>query len=300
MKRDYNLLVILGPTASGKTRLGVGAARALAGEIVSADSRQVYRGMDLGTGKDREEYGEVPCHLLDIVDPGSDFSVFAFQQRFFEAFGQIRGRDRLPLLVGGTGLYLDAVLRGYRMVPVPENPALRAELAPLDDSALASRLMDLRPRQHNTTDLGDRSRLVRAIEIAEGEAVASRTLPALPELQPVVFGLRWPRSDLHRRIRERLQQRLDQGLVEEVSQLQAAGISWQRLDYFGLEYRFVGRYLQGQLSRHDMVQKLASAIGNFAKRQETWFRRMERRGVRIHWLDGAHDPLRELLQCLRR
>lgn len=294
----YNLLVILGPTACGKTRLGVAAARALNGEIISADSRQVFRGMDIGTGKDLAEYGEVPYHLIDIVDAGCEFSVFDFQERFVAAFEEIGSRGRLPVLVGGTGLYLDAALRGYRLVKVPENPALRAELAGLDLPELQQRLLRLRPEQHNVTDLEDRKRLERAIEIAEGEEDAE-PLP-LPPIEPLVFGVRWERTVLRRRITERLRQRLNEGLIEEVAALHRAGIPYETLDYYGLEYRFVAQHLQGRLNRNDMFQKLNSAIHQFAKRQETWFRRMERQGVAIHWLDGAGDPLAELLQVAAR
>ena len=291
-----NLLVILGPTASGKTRLGVAAARALGGEIVSADSRQVFRGMDLGTGKDLVEYGEIPCHLIDIVGPGEEFSVFHFQRLCFAALEGIWQRGRLPVLVGGTGLYLDAVLRGYRLVEVPENPALRAELAPYSDGELAARLAALRPQLHNRTDLDDRARLVRAIEIAVGERATTADLPPLPPLHPLIFGLRWERTVLRRRILARLKERLEQGLIEEVRRLHAEGRSWERLDYFGLEYRFVARFLRGEVNRNDLTQQLASAIGDFAKRQETWFRRMERQGTPIHWLDAAGDPVAELLR----
>lgn len=298
MKR--NLLVILGPTASGKTRLGVGAARALNGEIVSADSRQVYRGMDIGTGKDLAEYEEIPHHLIDIVDPGYEFNVFEFQRRFFEAFADIGGRGRLPVLVGGTGLYLDAVLKGYRMVAVPENPELRRQLAALSDDRLATRLALLRPQQHNTTDTLDRERLLRAIEIAEGELAAAARLPPLPELRPLVFGVRWDRAVLRRRITARLKERLEQGMIEEVERLRRQGVPYETLEFYGLEYRFLAQFLQGELTRNDMFQKLNSAIHQFAKRQETWFRRMERQGTDIHWLDGAGDPLRQLLDIWQR
>jgi len=293
-----NLLVILGATASGKTRLGVAAARQLGGEIISADSRQVFCGMDIGTGKDLAEYGEIPYHLIDVAEPGTEFNAFLFQKLFFEAFTDIQMRSRLPILVGGTGLYLDAVLKGYRLVEVPENPSLRNELAKLSPSELAARLQTLRPAQHNTTDLLDRGRLTRAIEIAEGEAGAKRGLPPLPNLHPLVFGLRWDRTELRRRISFRLRERLDQGMLEEVANLHAHGVPWERLEFYGLEYRFIARHLQGQLSHNDMVQKLESAIHDFAKRQETWFRRMERQGIEIHWLDGAGEPLNGLLQIL--
>jgi tRNA dimethylallyltransferase len=289
-----NLLVVLGPTASGKTRLAVGAARALGGEIISADSRQVYRGMDLGTGKDLSEYGEVPHHLIDFLQPGEEFHLFAFLRCFAEVFSAILGRGRLPVLAGGTGLYLDAVLRRYQLAAVPENLQLRKELAESSMEELTARLQSHRPALHNSTDLTDRARLLRAIEIAEGEADAV-PLPPLPELRPLVFGLRWERNELRRRITARLMERLAQGMVEEVKGLHAAGVPWETLEFYGLEYRYVAQHLQGQLSRNDMFQKLNSAIHDFAKRQETWFRRMERNGVEIHWLDGAGAPLRELL-----
>lgn len=297
---SFNLLVLLGATASGKTRLGVELARRLRGEILSADSRQVYRGMDLGTGKDLAEYGEVPCHLIDIVDPGYEFNVFEFQRRAFAAIESIRDRGRLPLLVGGSGLYLDAVLRGYRLVAVPENPRLRAELAALDMAALAARLQRLRPELHNSTDLTDRDRLLRAIEIASGEAEAAALLPPAPEIRPLVLGLHWPREILRRRITVRLKERLEQGMIEEVARLHAGGVPWATLEFYGLEYRFIAQHLQGALNRNDMTQKLGSAIHQFAKRQETWFRRMEKQGVRIHWLDAERDPLGEAIRVIAR
>ncbi len=297
LEPSYNLLVILGPTASGKTRLGVGAALRLGGEIISADSRQVFRGMDIGTGKDLEEYGSVPCHLIDIADPGQEFSVFEFQRRFLEVFQEIRSRGRLPLLVGGTGLYLDAVLQGYALAEVPENPVLRSELEGFSHEELRSRLLSLRPKQHNISDLQDRNRLTRAIEIAEGERIAEVEI-ALPELRPVVFGVRWERAVLRRRITARLKERLAHGMIEEVSRLHEKGASWEALEFYGLEYRLIARHLQGHLNRNDMFQKLNSAIHQFAKRQETWFRRMERNGTIIHWVEGAGDPLKEMIETL--
>jgi len=295
---DFNLIVVLGPTASGKTRLGVELARQLHGEIISADSRQVFRGMDIGTGKDLEEYGTIPLHLVDILDPVDEFNVFSFQKLFYLSFEAILGRGNLPLLVGGTGLYLDAALRGYRLVEVPENPTLREELARLPDHELRKRLLAKRPSQHNSTDLEDRSRLVRAIEIAEGEPLAAADLSAPPKLRPVVFGIRHERSALRRRITLRLKQRLAEGMIDEVEKLHAAGISWEKLDYFGLEYRFIARHLQGQLNRNDMFQQLNSAIHQFAKRQETWFRRMERQGINIHWLNAGSNMPEDALHLL--
>jgi tRNA dimethylallyltransferase len=290
-----NLLVVLGPTASGKTCLGVEAARRLGGEIISADSRQVYRGLDIGSGKDLAEYGDVPYHLIDVVTPGYEYSLFDFAQNFSEAYRVIEGQGRLPLLVGGTGLYLDAVLRDYRLVMVPEDPVLRQELAGQPLADLADRLRRLRPDLHNSTDLEDRARLVRAIEIAQGEARPDAMPIELPELRAKVYGISWPRELLRQRITRRLRERLDHGLIEEVEALHAQGVSWETLDYYGLEYRFVAQHLQGVLSRNDLFQKLNSAIHQFAKRQETWFRRMQKQGVEIVWLDGRTEPLEALL-----
>lgn len=292
----YDFIVLLGPTASGKTRLAVQVAQAFAGEIISADSRQVYRGLDLGSGKDLAEYGPIPYHLIDIIAPGEEYNLFAFQRDCFAAIEAVRGRGRLPVLVGGTGMYLDAVLKGYRLVPVPENLELRAELETLDDAALAARLQSLRPRLHNTSDTSDRARLLRAIEIAIGESAVAATLPPPPTIHPLIFGLSWPRPELRRRITQRLQERLEQGLIEEVRQLhEVRGVAWATLEYYGLEYRYLARHLQGVLSYNDMFQQLNSAIHDFAKRQETWFRRMERQGTQIHWLDAAAEPLAQLL-----
>lgn len=290
-----NLLVVLGPTASGKTRLAVQAARHLDGEILSADSRQVYRGLDIGSGKDLEEYGSTPYHLIDVAEPGYEFSLFDFAQSFARLFDEICTRDRLPILAGGTGLYLDAVLRDYDLIAVSENLALRHELEPLPLEVLRQKLQALRPNQHNTSDLNDRVRLIRAIEIAEAERQSGARPLALPKLVPKVFGLRWPRPLLRQRITKRLRERLDHGLIEEVAGLHEAGVSWETLDSYGLEYRFVAQHLQGLLNRNDLFQKLNSAIHQFAKRQETWFRRMERQGVVIHWLDGEGEPVSELL-----
>jgi tRNA dimethylallyltransferase len=296
-----NLLVILGPTACGKTRLAVAAARKLGGEIISADSRQVFCRMDIGTGKDLEEYGEIPCHLIDILQPGEEFSVFDFLQHFTEAFNLVTSRGRLPILAGGTGLYLDSVLRGYRMVTVPENPELRQLLAQFSLDQLRERLLDLAPEQHNTTDLLHRERLVRAIEIALHEKESgSAEVISLPDLRPLVFGIKIERDIVRKRITGRLKLRLKEGMIEEVQQLLSDGVARDRLDSYGLEYRFVSRYLAGEMNRNDMFQKLNSAIHDFAKRQDTWFRRMEKHGLEIIWLDAAGDPLARLLEELAR
>jgi tRNA dimethylallyltransferase len=292
-RERYNLLVVLGPTASGKTGLAVRLARRIGGEILSADSRQVYRGMDLGTGKDLSEYGRegeaVPVHLIDICDPEEEFSVFAFQELFYSCFREILRQGRIPVLSGGTGLYLDAVLRRYRMVAVPENPELREELAGEQMESLRRRFFSLCPDVHNLTDLLERNRLIRAIEIAE----FSQAYPRDPEtpitVSPLVIGIRCERSDLRRKITLRLQTRLEAGMIEEVRHLHDRGIGWERIDAFGLEYRYIALYLQRKITAEEMFQTLNTRIHQFAKRQETWFRRMERNGVRIHWIEGADE-----------
>lgn len=288
----FNLLTILGPTASGKTRLAVALARLMDGEIISADSRQVFRGMDIGTGKDLHEYGEISHHLINIMDAGDEFSVFQFQHLFLEAYEGIRARGHMPVLCGGTGLYLDAALRGYRMIPVPENPALRSELENCTSDQLARMLRDLKPELHNSTDLRDRQRTLRAVEIAIYEQEHPNDLP-FPKISPLVIGIRWERGELRRRITARLHQRLEEGMIEEVSLLNRMGIPWERIDYYGLEYRFIGAHLRSELSREELFSRLNSAIHDFAKRQETWFRRMERHGIIINWVDGAGDPIEE-------
>ena len=285
-----NCIVVLGPTASGKTALGVRLAHALGGEVISADSRQVYRGLDIGSGKDLEEYvvggNPVPYHLIDVVGLEREFNVFEYQRRFFEIFEQLIGRGAAPVVVGGTGLYLEAVLKGYRMVEAPEDPELREELSTLSNEELEARLRSSNTRVHNVTDLGDRERTVRAIEIAAYSS-GHEAEPA-PELRPLVLGTRWERSALHGRIAARLKERLNAGLIEEVEGLLAAGVGVERLRSLGLEYRFVTEYLEGAIkNRNDLFQKLNVAIRNFAKRQETWFRRMERNGTEIQWIAEA-------------
>jgi tRNA dimethylallyltransferase len=291
-----NLAVILGPTASGKTKVGVEVAKAIDGEIISADSRQVYRGMNIGTGKDLGEYGSTPYHLIDIMDPGEEFSVFDFQRRFFAALHDNRQRKKMPVLVGGTGLYLEAVLKKYDLAEVPENLELREQLGALTLEELSSRLKKVNFRPHNTTDLLDRNRVIRAIEIAEFQAENRSELPSPPSLDPLVFGLHWPREILRQRITARLRSRLNQGLIEEVRELHKNGISYAALEFYGLEYKFLAQYLKGELNRNDMFQKLNSAIHQFAKRQETWFRRMERQGVLIHWVEANRSPAASILR----
>ena len=295
----FNLIVILGATATGKTRVGVQVARSLGGEILSADSRQVFRGMNIGTGKDLGEYGAIPYHLIDVRNPGQEFSVFEFKKAFIETFHAIRSRGRLPILVGGTGLYLESVLLEYQLPEVPGNPAFRNKVSASSMDELRKRLNKIKPELHNTTDLTDRSRLIRAIEIAEFslKIPAPRVDPL--ELKPVVFGIQWDRQLLRRRITQRLQERLNGGMVAEVKGLFNAGLSYENLDFYGLEYRYAALYLKGELNRNDMFQKLNSAIHQFAKRQETWFRRMERNGIKIHWVEGNREPAEAILKFIR-
>lgn len=293
-----DLIVILGPTASGKTRLAVAVAEQVGGEIISADSRQVFRGMNIGSGKDLHEYGTVPYHLIDVLDAGSEFSVFEFQRHFHAAFAQIRSHGVLPILCGGSGMYLDAIIRGYRLVEVPRNEALRATLASKTQEELAAELWRLRPEQHNSTDLTDRERTIRAIEISMGEAEAPAAEGVLPQITPLVIGIRWEREQLRQRITARLKERLEHGMIEEVAGLHANGVPWEVLDYYGLEYRYVGAFLRGTINRNDMFQRLNSAIHEFAKRQGNWFRRMERHGVAIHWVEGGDEPLLHTMAVL--
>ena len=287
----YNCAVVLGATATGKTALAVKLAQVKHGEIISADSRQVYRGLDLGTGKDLQEYGSIPYHLIDVCDLSREFTVFHFQQEVYRIFPQLIEKDALPIIAGGTGLYLDAILRGYELIPVPEDPALRKELASKTLPELRDMLITLKPDIHNKTDLEQPDRLVRAIEIAryrqEHPESAAVHLHNVPPIKPKIYGISFERSVLRERIRRRLIARIDAGMIEETEQIHAQGYSWERLESLGLEYRFTAQYLQGKIeSKEAYIEQLYRAIGQFAKRQETWFRRMERNGIEIEWIDG--------------
>jgi len=298
------LIVILGPTASGKTRLAVRLAKEMKSEIISADSRQVYRGMDIGTGKDLKDYivdgVAVPYHLIDIVDPDYEFNVFEYQQRFFKCFSEVYSRGVIPVMVGGTGLYIESVIMGYRMMEVPEYSDFREELEKEDMQTLTKRLLNVDPKVHNTTDLLDRKRIIRAIEIREFTKLhANENGCSFPIIIPLIIGVRWERSILRRRITSRLQERLNSGIIEEVINLNDSGIAWDKLNFFGLEYRYVGLYLQGRMSYNDMFKKLNTRIHQFAKKQETWFRRMEKRGIQIHWINGEDsDSIGDIVKYL--
>lgn len=287
---NYDLVTILGPTASGKTPLAVALAYRLDAEIISGDSRQVYRRMDLGTGKDLADYvvdgKRIPYHLIDIVEPGYKYNVFEFQRDFLQAYDDIRQRGVLPILCGGTGMYIESVLKGYKLLPVPENPELRASLADKSLDELTTILAGYK-KLHNSTDVDTVKRAIRAIEIEEyyrQQPVSAREFPAVNSL---VIGVDIDRDLRRTKITRRLKQRLDEGMVDEVRALLDAGIPAEDLIYYGLEYKYLTLYAVGQLTYDEMFHQLEIAIHQFAKRQMTWFRGMERRGFNIHWIDAS-------------
>lgn len=292
---SFDLLAIVGPTASGKTSLAAALAAAVDAEIISADSRQVYRRMDLGTGKDLADYtiGErqIPYHLIDIAEPGTKYNVFAYQRDFLKAYKQVVANGRLPILCGGTGLYLESVLKGYRLLPVPENVDLRKRLEghSLDE---LTRMLQTYKKLHNTTDVDTPKRAIRAIEIEEYYRTHPVEAAEFPALSSLVIGVDIDRDMRRERISQRLKQRLDEGMVEEVRGLLDEGIQPDDLIYYGLEYKYLTLYAIGRITYDEMFSQLETAIHQFAKRQMTWFRGMERRGCTIHWLD-AKRPMEE-------
>jgi len=306
------LITILGPTACGKTTFAAHLAAKLDAEIISADSRQVYRGMDLGTGKDLEDYcvdgKQIPYHLIDIANPGEKYNVYQFQRDFIIAYRNIIQRGKLPILCGGTGLYIESVLRNYRMSEVPQNPELRAQLDGKSLDELTTILRSYK-KLHNTTDVDTAQRAIRAIEIEEyyhshpEEEDNSTTIPSahqtLNEIQQnnLVIGLSIDRDLRRRRISQRLQQRLDNGMLDEIRHLLSLGVKSEDLIYYGLEYKYLTLHVIGQLSYQEMFSQLEIAIHQFAKRQMTWFRGMERRGITIHWID-SQLPMQEKIDCV--
>jgi len=287
------VIVILGPTATGKTRTAALVAHKTGGEVISADSRQVYRGMDIGTGKDLGDYlveGErVPYHLIDIADPGTEYNVFRFSQDFEKARKEIQVRGNRVVVCGGTGMYLEAVTEGYRLEEVPENKALRRELKDKSLEELASVLKKLR-NVHNITDTTHRERAIRAIEIETHYRDNPGKGIEKPPYESRVFGIDLPRQAIRERITARLEQRLGQGMVEEVEKLLESGLTPAQLRFYGLEYRYITEYLEGKYSYEEMFRLLNTAIHQFAKRQVTWFRRMEKKGTGISWIDGTLSP----------
>lgn len=283
------LLTITGPTASGKTSLAVSVARAVDGEIISADSRQVFRGMDIGTGKDLSEYNEggfpVAYHLIDIHDPGYEYNVYQFQNDFIQAFHQIVNTGRQPILCGGTGLYIDAVVRNFPLAHAPIDPKFRASVSDIDDAELTRRLAALVPL-HNHTDTEDRERLIRALEIQEYALRHPQHHVVMPPMKHAVVAVTFPRDILIQRIEQRLRQRLEAGMIDEVHRLLDSGVDAQRLIRYGLEYRHLTRYLIHECNYDQMFEELFRDIRRFAKRQMTYLRHMERNGVTLHWIDG--------------
>ncbi|WP_455585805.1 tRNA (adenosine(37)-N6)-dimethylallyltransferase MiaA [Bacteroides sp.] len=286
---NYDLIAILGPTASGKTPFATALAAELNTEIISADSRQIYRGMDLGTGKDLADYTidgrQIPYHLIDIADPGYKYNVFEYQRDFLKAYEGIKQKGCLPVLCGGTGMYLESVLKGYRLMPVPENTELRKRLADKSLNELTE-ILSRYKALHNSTDVDTVKRAIRAIEIEEYYAAHPVAEREFPPLNSLIIGVDIDRELRREKITRRLKQRLDEGMVDEVKRLLAQGIPAEDLIYYGLEYKYLTLYAIGELSYEEMFNQLEIAIHQFAKRQMTWFRGMERRGFTINWIDA--------------
>lgn len=291
-QKSYDLITVLGPTASGKTRFAVQLADRLGAEIISGDSRQVYRRMDLGTGKDLDDYRigdrSVPYHLIDIVEPGTKYNVFEYQRDFLAAYNDIRRRGRKAVLCGGTGLYIESVLRAYRLSPVPQNPELRERLADKSLEELTALLATYKSL-HNTTDVDTAQRAIRAIEIEEYYRQTPLDRRPFPKIESLTLGVDVCREVRRERISQRLRKRLDEGMCGEVERLLAEGIKPEDLIYYGLEYKYVTLYVTGQITFDEMAQQLEIAIHQFAKRQMTWFRGMERRGTPILWIRLGED-----------
>lgn len=310
---NYNCIFVIGPTAVGKTEIGVRLAASLGGEVLSADSRQVYRGLDIGSGKDLRDFKmnknlalslnpalkdkitdgfyNVPYHIIDVADLSHEYSLFDFTADFYNSFADCQKRGVLPVVVGGTGMYLDSILRNYDMIPFEENATERQELESLSYEELKSILISEKEKLHNTSEFGDSGRIINAILLnrftksEEYKTLRKKVLSARPKVNPLVLGTTLPRPLVRERIAKRLHDRLEEGLVEEVQNLHENGASWQRLESLGLEYRFVSEYLQQKIeSKEKLFELLNLAIGQFAKRQETWFKGMEKKGVKINWL----------------
>ncbi|WP_319503872.1 tRNA (adenosine(37)-N6)-dimethylallyltransferase MiaA [Bacteroides graminisolvens] len=299
---NYDLIAILGPTASGKTSFAATLAYELDTEIISADSRQIYREMDLGTGKDLADYTvngkQIPYHLIDIAEPGYKYNVFEYQRDFLNAYQSIKQKGRLPVLCGGTGLYLESVLKGYQLIPVPENPELRTRLAGKTLEELTD-LLSTYKTLHNSTDVDTAKRAIRAIEIEEYYATHDLSAREFPSINSLIIGVDIDRELRREKITKRLRQRLDEGMVEEVQQLLNKGIQPEDLIYYGLEYKYLTLYVTGEISFEEMFKQLEIAIHQFAKRQMTWFRGMERKGFKIHWIQ-ASMPTDEKIELVKK
>lgn len=297
---EYDLIVILGPTASGKTKLAAELAYHIDGEIISADSRQLYRGMDIGTGKDIEEYfihgKQIPYHLIDIREAGEKYNVFEFQSDFYKVYSEIKARGKKVILCGGTGMYIDAVLKQYKLITVPVNQQLRDSLANKTLDELATILAGYK-KLHNTTDTDTIKRTIRGIEIEDYYANNPQVDNELPQINAIIFGVDINRELRREKITKRLKERLEQGMVEEVKMLLDRGISAEDLIYYGLEYKFLTQYIIGQLTYDEMFEQLNIAIHQFAKRQMTWFRKMQKEDTTIHWID-SQLPMEEKMAII--
>ena len=304
-ENTQSLIVITGPTATGKTVFASHLASKLNGEIISADSRQVYRGMDMATGKDFTDYVvdgiQVPYHLVDIVDPGYEYNVFEFQRDFLKAYSDILARGKTPVLCGGTGMYIESVLKGYRLVDVPVNTELRANLERKSDDELVELLGSYKVL-HNITDIKERERSVRAIEIQEYYKNNPELSFSFPEIKSVIFGIHFDREIIRKRITMRLKERLEAGMVNEVKVLLQKGLKPEQLKFYGLEYKYLTLYITGEVTYDEMFRQLNTAIHQFAKRQMTWFRKMEKTGFKINWINGEmaiHEKVDHALSVLK-
>jgi tRNA dimethylallyltransferase len=286
---NYDLLVITGPTASGKTSIAAALALKLDGEIISADSRQVYRQMNLGTGKDYNDYNaggrQIPYHLIDIANPGYKYNVFEYQRDFVTVLNDLRSRNKFPIVCGGSGMYIDSIVSGYRMIEVPPDPVFRASLEGKSMAELIE-ILSLYKRLHNKTDIDTRKRAIRAIEIERYYNTVNEEYKQFPLINPLIAGIMYSREKRRERISQRLKIRFEEGMEEEVRQLLKQGTDPETLIYYGLEYKYITLFITGKLTYDEMFRTLETAIHQFAKRQMTWFRGMERKGIKIHWIDG--------------
>jgi tRNA dimethylallyltransferase len=300
----YDLLVVTGPTASGKTSLAATLALKLKGEIISVDSRQIYRQMNLGTGKDYSDYiveGQyIPYHLIDIADPGYKYSVFEYQRDFVKVLDDLRFRNMFPIVCGGSGMYIDSVVSGYKMIEVPPDPVFRASLEKKSLPELTENLSSFK-KLHNKTDIDTKKRAIRAIEIERYIGIRKENQTKFPEIKPLIIGLLFSREKRRERISERLRRRLEEGMEDEIRQLLMQGVDPETLIYYGLEYKYITLYITGRISYDEMYRSLETAIHQFAKRQMTWFRGMERKGIQIHWIDGElpmEDKVEKVMELL--
>lgn len=298
---NYDIITILGPTASGKTSFAANLATNLNAEIISGDSRQVYRGMDIGTGKDLKDYivGQrmIPYHLIDIVDAGYEYNIFEYQKDFYKVFNEIKDRRKIPILCGGSGMYIESILNGYKLIQVPQNKVLRDEFEKTKTEKLV-KILSSYGSLHNISDTSDRKRLIRAIEIQQFHKTNKDIQTKLPVIKSIIFGIDLERDEVRNRITKRLKTRLQEGMIEEVKELMRKGLSSEQIKFYGLEYKFLTAYIKDELSYDEMFRQLNTAIHQFAKRQMTWFRRMEKKGFKINWIDGKLNLETKINKCI--